>query len=136
VIGERGASVSGGERQRISIARALVRKAPILILDEPTSSLDPVSERLLMQALERLVERCTTFVIAHRMSTIAKADQVVVLDHGRVVERGTHAELMDVRDGVYRSFLELQVGPRPQPQEQPRPSEALPRRFRRALGSN
>jgi ABC-type multidrug transport system fused ATPase/permease subunit len=111
-VGERGATLSGGERQRISIARALVRGAPILVLDEPTSSLDPASERLLMRALGRLVDGRTTFVIAHRMSTIANADQVIVLDRGRIVEHGTHDELLRLRDGLYRSFLELQLGQR------------------------
>jgi len=107
VLGERGASLSGGERQRISIARALVRDAPILILDEPTSALDPVSERLLMDALGRLFEGRTAFVIAHRMSTVARADQVLVVDRGRIVERGTHAELLELEGGLYRSYLEL-----------------------------
>ena len=108
-VGERGATLSGGERQRISIARALVRDAPILILDEPTSGLDPGSERLLMEALRNLAAGRTTFVIAHRMSTIAGADQVLVLDQGRIVERGTHEELMRIQGGLYRSFLELQL---------------------------
>jgi ATP-binding cassette subfamily B protein len=109
-LGERGASLSGGERQRISIARALVRDAPILILDEPTSALDPVAERLLMDALGNLIVGRTTFVIAHRMSTVARADQVIVVERGRIVERGTHAELMRVDGGLYRSYLELQLG--------------------------
>jgi ATP-binding cassette, subfamily B, bacterial len=107
MLGERGASLSGGERQRISIARALLRDAPILILDEPTSALDPVSERLLMDALEALFEGRTAFVIAHRMSTVARADQVLVIKEGRLVERGTHAELLELDGGVYRSYLEL-----------------------------
>jgi ATP-binding cassette, subfamily B, bacterial len=110
-IGERGATLSGGERQRISIARALVRNAPILILDEPTSALDPASEQLVMRAIRKLVEGRTSFVIAHRMSTILGADQILVLDHGRVVEQGTHNELLQMSDGMYRSFLEQQVGP-------------------------
>jgi ATP-binding cassette, subfamily B, bacterial len=110
MLGERGASLSGGERQRISIARALVRDAPILILDEPTSALDPTSERLLMDALATLLEGRTAFVIAHRMSTIASADQVIVVDAGRIVERGTHAELVQLDGGLYRTYLELQLG--------------------------
>ena len=108
-LGERGASLSGGERQRISIARAFVRDAPVLILDEPTSALDPLVERQLVDALARLLEGRTAFVIAHRMSTVARADQVLVLDRGRIVERGRHADLMQLPGGVYRSFLELQV---------------------------
>jgi ATP-binding cassette, subfamily B, bacterial len=110
MLGERGANLSGGERQRISIARAIVRDAPILILDEPTSALDPVAERLLVDALANLLEGRTAFVIAHRMSTVARADQVLVFDHGRIVERGLHAELAQLPGGLYRSFLELQVG--------------------------
>jgi ATP-binding cassette, subfamily B, bacterial len=109
-LGEGGASLSGGERQRISIARALVRNAPILILDEPTSALDPVAERLLMDALDNLLEGRTTFVIAHRMSTVSHADQVLVFDGGRIVERGTHEELLTVDGGLYRTYLELQLG--------------------------
>jgi ABC-type multidrug transport system fused ATPase/permease subunit len=109
LLGERGASLSGGERQRVSIARALIRDAPILILDEPTSALDPVSERLLMDALANLLEGRTAFVIAHRMSTIARADHVLVLDRGRIVEHGTHKQLMRLTGGLYRSYLELQL---------------------------
>jgi ATP-binding cassette subfamily B protein len=109
-IGERGATLSGGERQRISIARALVRHAPILILDEPTSGLDPPSEIMLMQALRQLTAGRTTFVIAHRMSTVSGADVVVVLDRGRIVEMGSHDELIRKAGGMYRSFLELQLG--------------------------
>jgi subfamily B ATP-binding cassette protein MsbA len=109
-VGERGATLSGGERQRISIARALVRDAPILILDEPTSGLDPQSELLLMEALGRLIAGRTTFVIAHRMSTVRRANRVVVLDHGQIAEQGTHEELVELKNGMYRSFLELQVG--------------------------
>jgi ATP-binding cassette subfamily B protein len=116
-VGERGATLSGGERQRISIARALVRDAPILILDEPTSGLDPRSEVAVMKALHNLMSGRTTFVIAHRMSTISGADQVVVLDQGRIVERGTHAELMQVAGGLYRTFLDLQMkGAEPEPE--------------------
>jgi subfamily B ATP-binding cassette protein MsbA len=108
-VAERGATLSVGERQRISIARALVRDAPILILDEPTSALDPGSEQLLIEAVENLVAGRTTFVIAHRMSTVIGADQVVVLDRGRIVERGAHEELMELPGGLYRSYLEIQV---------------------------
>src|ERR671937_695916 len=110
VVGERGATLSGGERQRVSIARALVRDAPIVILDEPTSALDPRSERLLLEALENLLTGRTAFVIAHRMSTVAGADQVVVLDRGRIVEHGTHNELMRIPGGLYRSFRTLDGG--------------------------
>jgi ATP-binding cassette subfamily B protein len=115
VVGERGAALSGGERQRVSIARALIRRAPILILDEPTSSLDPSSETLLLQALANLIEGRTTFVIAHRMSTVARADNVVVLDRGRVAEQGTHDQLVRLRRGLYRSFLDLQLARTPAP---------------------
>jgi ABC-type multidrug transport system fused ATPase/permease subunit len=123
-LGERGVALSGGERQRISIARALVRNAPILILDEPTSALDPASEHKLLQALKVLMARRTTFVIAHRMSTVSGADQVLVLDHGRIVERGSHEQLMRIRMGLYRSYLDLQLARAPavlQPSEAGRP---------------
>src|SRR5207247_9596031 len=109
-VGERGVTLSGVERQRISIARALLRDEPILILDEPTSALDPASENLMMEALHRLIRGRTTFVIAHRMSTIRRADEVLVLDHGEIIEQGSHDELVQLPRGLYRSFLQLQVG--------------------------
>jgi ABC-type multidrug transport system fused ATPase/permease subunit len=110
-LGERGVALSGGERQRVSIARALVRNARILILDEPTSALDPASETKLLQALTNLRAGRTTFVIAHRMSTVSGADQVLVLDGGRIIERGPHQTLMQIHNGLYRSFLDLQLAP-------------------------
>ena len=108
VVGERGATLSGGEKQRLSIARALLKDAPILILDEPTSALDARTEALLLDALRRLMRGRTTFVIAHRLSTIRHADQILVLDHGQIVERGRHAELL-ARGGLYASFYRQQM---------------------------
>jgi len=93
-LGQRGATLSGGERQRLSIARALLKNAPILILDEPTSALDAETEQSVMQAIERLMRGRTTFIIAHRLSTVRRADIIVVLKDGQVVESGTHAELL------------------------------------------
>ncbi len=107
-VGERGAQLSGGQRQRIAIARALLKNAPILILDEATSSVDPASERAIQAALERLTAQRTTLVIAHRLSTIRQADRILVLDNGAVVEHGTHDELV-ARDGLY-SKLTLAQG--------------------------
>jgi ATP-binding cassette, subfamily B, bacterial len=109
VIGERGETLSGGQRQRVAIARAMIRNAPILILDEPTSSLDAAAEALTLEALERL--RCgrTTFIIAHRLSTVRTADQIVVLEGGHIVEHGTHENLV-ASGGHYRRLLELQFG--------------------------
>ena len=108
MLGERGATVSGGEKQRLSIARAFLKDAPLLILDEPTSALDARTEALLLDALERLMEGRITFIIAHRLSTIRNADQILVMDHGEIVERGSHEELLE-RDGVYAGLYHQQM---------------------------
>jgi ATP-binding cassette, subfamily B, bacterial len=109
VIGERGATLSVGQRQRLSIARALLKNAPILILDEPTSALDAETEQLLMEALERLMAKRTTFIIAHRLSTIRRASRIVFLKEGVVAETGTHQELLG-RGGLYAGFYHAQFG--------------------------
>lgn len=106
-VGERGVKLSVGEKQRVSIARALLKNAPILILDEATASVDTATEKLIQEALERLMANRTSFVIAHRLSTIRNADQILVLRHGEIVERGTHAELMDL-NGLYARLSRIQ----------------------------
>ena len=106
-IGDRGVKLSGGQRQRLSIARAVLKNPDILILDEATSALDTESEKLVQEALNNLLKGRTSVVIAHRLSTIHNADQIIVVDHGRIAERGTHAELME-RNGIYAKLIEMQ----------------------------
>ena len=107
VVGERGYKMSGGEKQRLAIARAILKDPRVLILDEATSSLDTTSERLVQEALRPLMQGRTTIAIAHRLSTILSADVIFVLDRGRVVERGTHAELVR-QGGLYAGLYERQ----------------------------
>ncbi|HEU5123283.1 MAG TPA: ABC transporter ATP-binding protein [Verrucomicrobiae bacterium] len=107
IVGEKGMNVSGGQRQRIAIARAILKNAPILVLDEATSALDSETERMVQAELEKLMEGRTTLCIAHRLSTVQKADMIVVMNEGRIVETGTHAELLE-RGGVYKRLHELQ----------------------------
>ena len=106
-VGERGVTLSGGQRQRVAIARAILRDAPILLLDEATSALDAESETLVQTALERLMKGRTTIVIAHRLATVLKADRILVMDGGRIVEEGTHASLVK-KGGIYARLAKLQ----------------------------
>ena len=107
IIGERGATLSGGEKQRLSIARAFLKDAPLLILDEPTSALDARTEGALLEALRRLAAGRTSFIIAHRLSTIRDADQLVVMEHGKMAEHGSYAELM-AKGGVFANLVATQ----------------------------
>jgi ATP-binding cassette subfamily B protein len=108
IVGERGITLSGGQRQRVAIARALLLDPRILILDDSTSSVDTQTERLIQQALDRVMDGRTTFVIAQRLSTVRRADQILVLDQGRIIERGSHDELL-AQDGLYREIYDLQL---------------------------
>ena len=108
MIGDKGLRLSGGQRQRLAIARALLKNPPILILDEATSSLDSESEQKVQAAIENLMKNRTVLVIAHRLSTIHNADKIVVLEHGRIVEIGTHNGLLSREDSIYRTFYETQ----------------------------
>jgi subfamily B ATP-binding cassette protein MsbA len=116
IIGERGFRLSGGERQRLSIARALLKNAPVLILDEATSALDSESEALVQTALQNLMAGRTVFVIAHRLSTVRRADRIIVLENGKVADIGSHEDLL-TRLGTYRRLYDLQFididAPRP-----------------------
>ena len=106
VIGEGGSTLSGGEKQRISIARAILKNAPIVILDEATASVDPENEYLIQAAISELTHGKTLITIAHRLATIENADQILVLDHGKIVQKGTHTELLE-QDGIYKSFVSI-----------------------------
>jgi len=108
IVGERGVQLSGGQRQRIAIARAVLKDPKILILDEATSSLDSESERLVQEALEKLMHGRTSVVIAHRLATVRKADKIIVLNGGEIVEQGTHDQLLSNENGLYKTLTELQ----------------------------
>ena len=107
LVGERGVKLSGGQRQRVAIARAILKDPAVLVLDEATSNLDAESERLIEDALEKLLVGRTTLIIAHRLSTVRRADRLVVLDHGRIVEEGTHTDLLS-RGGLYARLYQRQ----------------------------
>jgi ATP-binding cassette subfamily B protein len=109
-VGERGIKLSVGQKQRVAIARAILRDPAILILDEPTSALDAKSEHAITQSLKELMMGRTTFIIAHRLSTVRQADKILVLHEGRIVEEGTHHELIQKEGGKYRELYELQIG--------------------------
>ncbi|MGL4687752.1 MAG: ABC transporter ATP-binding protein, partial [Fusobacteriaceae bacterium] len=108
-VGERGVLLSGGQKQRIAIARALIQNPQIMILDEATSALDTESERLVQEALDKLMENRTTFVIAHRLSTVINADKIIVLEDGKIKEVGNHKELLE-KNGAYKNLYEIQFG--------------------------
>lgn len=106
VIGDGGATLSGGEKQRISIARAMLKDAPIVILDEATASVDPENEHLIQQAISELTHGKTIIIIAHRLATIKNADQILVVDKGRIAQKGTHQQLIN-QEGIYKHFISI-----------------------------
>ena len=108
VIGENGAALSGGEKQRISIARAMIKDAPIVILDEATSNIDPENEQLIQHAIEELTRDKTIIMIAHRLKTVRNADQIIVMNQGRIAQRGTHEQLMK-QGGIYASLINVRT---------------------------
>ncbi|MBL6459309.1 ABC transporter ATP-binding protein [Belnapia sp. T6] len=134
MIGERGARLSGGQRQRLAIARALLRNAPILILDEALSAVDAENEALIQQALDRLMQGRTTLILAHRLSSVIGADRILVLDQGRVVESGTHAELMQ-QGGTYRQLMGAQAAERGAAEHLPEPPSITPTGAREEAGA-
>ena len=107
-VGERGIKLSGGQRQRIAIARAILKDPAILVLDEATSSLDSESERLVQDALDKLMENRTTIIIAHRLATVRKADRIFVIQQGKITEEGSHLDLLDEENGLYSRLVKLQ----------------------------
>ena len=110
IVGERGVKLSVGQKQRVAISRAILRKPRILILDEPTSALDAKSENIIAESLEELMKDRTTFIIAHRLSTVRKADRILVLDKGKIAEQGRHEELIKIKNGIYQNLYKLQIG--------------------------
>jgi subfamily B ATP-binding cassette protein MsbA len=110
IVGEHGVMLSVGQKQRVAIARAMLRNPRILILDEPTAALDAYSEKRVTQSLDELMKGKTTFIIAHRLSTVRKADMILVLKDGRIIESGRHEELINISGGEYKKLYELQIG--------------------------
>ncbi|MGE9289615.1 MAG: ATP-binding cassette domain-containing protein, partial [Puniceicoccales bacterium] len=108
ILSESGNNLSGGQQQRLAIARAVLLEPAILLLDDPTAAIDPETEHEIMAAIDRAIAGRTTFIVAHRLSTLRRADQVIVLDRGRIIQRGHHRELME-QDGLYRSAVQLQA---------------------------
>ncbi|MEN9523938.1 MAG: hypothetical protein RL536_7, partial [Candidatus Parcubacteria bacterium] len=110
VVGERGVKLSVGQKQRVAIARAILRNPRILILDEPTSALDAGSEKIITESLDHLMKGRTTFIIAHRLSTVRRANKILVFKEGSIIESGTHDQLVKIEGGEYRRLYELQIG--------------------------
>lgn len=113
-VGERGVQLSGGQKQRVAIARAVLKNPEILLLDEATSALDVESERVVQQALQRLMRKRTTIIVAHRLSTIKNADQISIIESGKIIEQGTHSSLVENEDGAYFKLINLQQRQDPQ----------------------